>query len=353
MLFLFLSLMAFAILLVYLEDYFPKEGKFGLYVTLCIALILTTGLKPIGFDNDSDVYESIFNSTEKPSPSILVEYSFIWISNLLKNIHDDIHIVFLFYAILAVCIKFYSIYRLTPLVSLALVIYIGNFYLLHDCIQIRASVASAFFLLSIKPFSDGRKWLGAIWLLIALFFHYSSLILFVVLLLSNKPLSIVWRIALACLVPIGLFMFVMHINPIASLPIPYIEEKLTTYEELKNKGIFDEISIFNVLVWMRIIIFLYALYFYNIIYEHCKYLPLILKIMGISIFSFFALSSIPILSERVNELFGIVEILLFPCIYYTIRPESAAKAIVCLIAVATMFYRLFRLHTFVFNSFAS
>lgn len=353
MLFLFLSLMAFAILLVFVEDYFPKEGRFGLYVALCLALILTAGLKPVGFDNDSDVYENLFNSAEKPSASILVEYSFIWISTLLKNIYDDIHIVFLFYALIAVSIKFYAIQKLTPLVSLALIIYIGNFYLLHDCIQIRASVASAFFLLSIKPFSEGRKWIGAIWLLIALFFHYSALMLFIVLFLSNKPLSFTWRIALACLVPIGMLFFVMHIDLITSLPIPYIQEKVSTYEELKNKGIFDEISLFNVLVWMRIVVFLYALFFYDTIVAYCKYLPLILKIMGISIFSFFALSSIPILSERVNEMFGIVEILLFPCIYYTIKPENAAKALVCSIAIATMLYRLFRLHTFVFNTYTS
>lgn len=347
MLLLFISLLMFAIFSSFIEERLGK-GKWYLYITFCIVMILIAGLKPIGMDPDSEVYEEHFNDIDNPYLVLFVEFSYITISQLLKSIVDDVHIVFLFYAILAVSLKFYAIRKISPFLFLSLVIYIGNFYLLQDMIQIRGSVASGLFLLSIKPFGDGKKWLGLLLLLLALFFHYSSFVLFIVLFFSNKPLTRKWRIALSSLVPIGIVLFILQANLLTSLPIPYIENKIEAYQTIKDQGRFDEISLFNAFVWVRIIVFLYVLYFYDTISDKFKYLPLVLKIMGVSIFSFFALSSLPIFSERVNELFGIVEILLFPCIYYTIKPANIAKFHICFIALFSMAYRFFYLELFQF-----
>lgn len=52
------------------------------------------------------------------------------------------------------------------------------------------------------------------------------------------------------------------------------------------------------------------------------------KMESISLFSFSALSSLPVLSFRVSELFGIVEIVLFANIFYTIRSCWLSKIVV-------------------------
>ena len=347
MVILFLSLIFLAIFLALVEDSL-NEKKYYVYMIYCIVLILAAGFKPIGFDPDSEVYERNFVNNDSPLIEMLIEPSFLFISQILKYISDDVHILFLFYALISIPLKFYAIQRLMPWLFLPLVIYIGNFYLLHDFIQIRASVASGLFLLAIKPLSEGRKSRAALYFLLALVFHYSALMLFVTLFFSNKSLSKLWRIGLACVLPIGLFLYIAHINILYELPIPYIQDKMTNYQEIKDKGVFDDFNFFNVFAWLRIIIFVYALYFYDTIYQECKYLPLLLKIMGLSILSFFALSDIPIFSERVNEMFGVIEIFLFPYVVYTIKPAYAAKIAVCLIGFTAIVCRFFRYPTFNF-----
>ena len=63
--------------------------------------------------------------------------------------------------------------------------------------------------------------------------------------------------------------------------------------------------------------------------------------MGMSLFTFPALSSLPVLSFRVSELYGISEIILFTSIYYTIRPAWLAKTIVITIGVALFCINVF------------
>lgn len=348
MLLLFIALLSSAAFVALYEERLGKE-KWYIFIAFAIWMILMCGFKPIGMDPDSEVYLEHFEDIDNPYLVILVEFSYLIISQFLKSLVNDVHIVFLFYAILAVSLKFVAIKRICkPFLFLPLVVYIGDIFVLQDMIQIRASVASGLFLLSIKPFSEGNKKQGILLLLSALVFHYSSIVLFVVLFFSNKPIGIKGRWILASLVPIGIALFVLQANILTTLPIPYISNKIEAYQTIKDQGRFDEISLFNVFVWTRIFVFLYVLYFYDTISEKFPYLSLVLKIMGLSIISFFALSSLPIFSERVNELFGIVEILLFPCIYYTIQPRNIAKLHIFVLAFFAMAYRFFYLELFKF-----
>ena len=340
-----LFLLTVIIVLAFLEEYMGRE-KWYIYYALCFVLIMLSGFRPVGFDPDSEVYETTFQNAGTAYEENLVEYSFNAISAFLRPLSQHVQIVFLFYALLAIPLKFLAIQKSLPWLFLPLVVYFCGFYLLHDTIQMRASIASGLFLLSIKPLSEGRRWYVFLLIMVALIFHYSAMLLLIVLLFGNKPLSKRWKIALAALVPIGMVLFIFKINMIAAVPIPYIQEKIEDYDKLKETGIFDDIALFNPLVWIRVLALWYALYFYDTIKEHCSYLPLLLKIMGVSVFSFFALSSIPIISERVNELFGIIEILLIPYIFYTIKPQYAARILICILAIAMFSYRFFRLETF-------
>ena len=184
----FLFILTLIVLLAFLERYMGRE-KLLIYYALCIVLVLTAALRPIGFDPDSEAYEQTFRHLANASDDMLIEYSFVLICNALRPFADDVHLVFLFYALISVPLKFYAIQRLSPWLFLPLVIYFGNYFLLHDYIQMRASVASGFFLLSIKPLSEGRRWNAALYFLIAMLFHYSFAALFVLLFLNNKPLT--------------------------------------------------------------------------------------------------------------------------------------------------------------------
>lgn len=338
MIYTFLLLFIIIVSLIFLEEYLGDYNKYA-YWGLCIFLILFCAFRTIGVDPDSENYETIFKSNSN-NPKLLVEASFMFLSEIIKNFTDDVHYLFLFYAILGITIKFYALRQLSPWFFLPLVIYIGNYYVLHDFIQIRAAIASGMLLLAIKPLSEGNKKRAVVYFLIANVFHYSSFAFYPILFFSNN-LSKIWKYILIGITPIGVVMFLLHYDFISALPIPYIQDKIEMYKALTERGIFEELTLKNLFIWIQYAIILYSLYFYDTILEKCPALPLLLKITAYSMVCFFALSSISVVAARLHELLGIVELALFPCVCYTIRPQHYGKIAVCVIGAIEFFYTLF------------
>ena len=322
MIYTFLLLFIIIVSLIFLEEYLGDSNKYA-YWGLCIILILFCAFRTIGVDPDSEAYEEIFKSNEN-NPRLLVESSFLFLSKIVKDYTDDIHYVFLIYAIIGITIKFYALRQLSPWFFLPVVIYFGNYFILHDFIQIRAGVASAMLLLAIKPLSEGNKKRAIVYFLIANVFHYSSLVFYPILFFSNN-LSRIWKYALIAIMPVGAILFMLRLDFISALPIPYIQEKLEMYKTLTETGFFEEFNLKNVPLWIQYVILLYSLYFYDTILEKYPALPLLLKITAYSMFFFFAFSSVSVVAGRFQELLGIVELALFPCVCYTFRPQYYGK----------------------------
>ncbi len=338
MIYTFLLLFFVIVSLIFLEEYLGESNKYA-YWGLCIIMILFCAFRTIGVDPDSETYEEIFKSNEN-NPKLLVEFSFLFLSKIVKDYTDDIHYVFLIYAILGITIKFYALRQLSPWYFLPVVIYFGNYFILHDFIQIRAGVASAMLLLAIKPLSEGNKKRAIVYFLIANLFHYSSLVFYPILFFSNN-LSKIWKYALIAIMPVGAILFMLRLDFISVLPIPYIQDKIDMYKTLTETGFFEEFNLKNVPLWIQYCIILYSLYFYDTILEKCPMLPLLLKITAYSMAFFFALSSISVVAGRFQELLGIVELALFPCVFYTIRPQYFGKIAVCFIAIVKIYFILF------------
>lgn len=338
MIYIFLLLFIIIVFLIFLEDYLGDYNKYA-YWGLCVILILFSAFRTIGVDPDSEVYEEIFKNGEDDT-ELLIETSVLFISGIINNFTDDVHYLFLVYAILGITIKFYAIRQLSPWFFLPLIIYFANYFILHDFIQIRAGVASAMLLLAIKPLSEGNKKRAVAYFLIANVFHYSSLVFYPILFFSNS-LSRTWKYALIAIMPLGAILFTLRLDFISLLPIPYIQEKLDMYKALTETGFFEEFTLKNVPLWIQYVIILYSLYFYDTILENCPALPLLLKITAYSMFFFFAFSSVSVVAGRFQELLGIVELALFPCVFYTFRPQLYGKIAVCFIAVVKIYFMLF------------
>jgi hypothetical protein len=338
MIYTFLLLFIIIVSLIFLEEYLGDYNKFA-YWGLCIILILFSAFRTIGVDPDSEAYEEIFKSGGN-DPQLLVEPSVLFISDVIKSFTDNVHYLFLIYAILGITIKFYAIRQLSIWYFLPLIIYFGNYFILHDFIQIRAGVASAMLLLAIKPLSEGNKKRAIAYFLIANVFHYSSLVFYPILFFSNN-LSRIWKYVLIAIMPVGAILFTLRLDFLSAIPIPYIQEKLDMYKELTETGFHEEFTLKNVPLWIQYVIILYSLYFYDTILEKCPALPLLLKITAYSMSFFFAFSSVSVVAGRFQELLGVVELALFPCVCYTFRPQFYGKIAVCFIAVVKIFFILF------------
>lgn len=324
-----------------IEERTLKYNK-AVYAITGIVLILYAGLKEVGFDKDSETYEYYFTHYYDDSISVSVEYSFRLLSMLGSYIYDDVHIVFLIYAGIAVTIKFYAFRRLSDCIYLPLVVYLGYFFIFHEMTQIRASVVASLALLAIVPLAEGRRKNAALLLCVAVFFHYSAIALLPMLFLGNKTIGRKMRVVWALMIPLAYLIYFAGVDFMFSLPIPYIGEKLDAYQKLRDQGVFgDEINVFNAILLVTIAAYFYCIYFYDTIALRFKYLPLVIKMTGISIFLFVTFSFIPVVAYRVYALYGIANILLFTCIYYTIKPGWLGKCVVGTVGITLFLINVF------------
>lgn len=339
---------ALLIFLAFFEEYLGKY-KWMAYILVGIVLILYSSLRPIGFDRDSPNYEMMFMNPDAKESVISVEPSFLWISKICSYLVQDVRPVIVIYALLGVILKMCAIKKYTPLFFLPLVIYFGNFYYLHELTQIRAGIASAFFLLSVPYIAQGKRFIALLLMLTACLFHYSALSLLPLLLLNNNPLGRKMKIAVAMIVPMCFVLYFLGLDLLTSVPIPYVTDKVEAYKALSEYGPVEKNSILNPFPLMKMVVLLYFLYFSETISKYVPYIHILIKILACSLFVYFAFSSITIFSTRISELYGIIEIVAYPCIVFTIRPKFVGKLLVCIMAIIEMVFNCIVWDFFDFN----
>lgn len=332
-----LAIFAMLIFLSFVEDYLGKYKWFA-FLTIGVVLMVYAGVRPVGFDRDSPNYETMFMHPDSRSSEISVEPFFLWICNVCSLLMQDVRIILVLFAIVGVTLKMYAIKKLTPMFFLPLVIYFGNFYFLHEITQIRAGVAAAIFLISVYYMSEGRKLVAFGVIAVACMFHYSALSLFPLLFLDNKPMCRVKKKMMASIVPMCFLLYFLNLDLLTTIPIPYVTDKVEGYKAASEFGAVAKNSILNPFPLIKMAVFLFLLYFADTVERYVPSIHLLIKILGCSLVVYFAFSSITIISIRISELYGIVELVAYPCIAYIIRPKAVGTLFVCMIAIIEMVF---------------
>ena len=316
--------------------------KYVLYLAVGIIFIILAGTRPVGFDNDSEHYEIYYNNYSASYVAEYVETSFLVLSSIFNSITSDVHIIFFFYAILGISLKMHAIKKLSPIWFTPLLIYFGNYYVLHDLTKIRAGIVSGLFLCSIPLIAEGKRLKAALIILFGSIFHASALALLPAVFVSNKDMDKKWRIIWGCLLPLGYIIYFFGGSHLGDIPIPYIGDKLASYQNLRDKGIIgSNINVFNAVFLVKCFAYIYLLVFYDTVRKFNKYFPILIRLMGISIILFLSLAFMPVLAFRISELYGIVEIIVLSCIYYTINPTVLGKSVVAIIGMVTFLINAF------------
>lgn len=302
-----------------------------LYGVICGVLILYAAFR----DGDAVADYNTYLQYYEDYTEVLVEPSFVFISFIVHHVFAHPIFLFIIYAILGVTLKFLAIKQLTQLWFLSILIYISYFFILHELGQIRVGVASGMLLLSIKPLFERNLKRFLTYAIIAMLFHFSAIIVFVFWFLNPFRIN---RFLYSLLIPIAYVVYFLKINLVYIIPIPYIKEKMDIYQQLLDT---QQINVFNLLYLVKCVIFYYLLYFLPQIQAYNKYAILLLKLYAISLscFTFFAI--IPVLGFRISELIGIVEIIVLPFIYYTIRPKEYSKLIVLVVVLVLSYVQIF------------
>lgn len=316
------------------------KRKYIIFGIIVLILTLLAGLRPIGIDKDAENYVNYFNGTIPDD--FEVELSFSVMTAISKFIADTPIVLFLLYAIMAIPLKGFAVTRLSKFVFVSLLVWMSNFFLLQDVTQIRAAVSTAFFLMGLYFYLQKQWPVFIIFIAVAMFFHTSAVLLLIVLFFSNKPLSNLGRWLLAVLPLVGIAMAILKIDLIVYMPIGYVQDKIEIYEKLRDTGIMgDEINVLNVVFLLRMMTYYFLLWKYKVVEEQGKYVSLLLKLYMFSLFFFTALAFFPVAAFRVSELFGVVEIVLLPCVIYAFEQKFAGKLFITIYAFAYVIYNIF------------
>lgn len=319
------------LLLHFAEEWIKPAQRSRIAMVLTVLLVLVAAFRPVGADKDSLVYEYNFNNIETDVEGI--EWSFIVISRLLKTMLDDVHVVFLLYALMSIPLKVYALHKHTGYYFLPMLLMMSNTYLLHDLTQIRVSVVMSVYLYALWLVYEGSRRKAVLMILGATVIHTSALLLLPMMFLGTGVMSKRSKWLWGCVPIVAYAVFFIGGTMVASMDIPYVGDKIKAYQALSQLREMGDVSIISVTLLIRLAVFYYILLFCDTVRSHVPTMPLIIKSMAVSVFMLMLLSPLATIAFRTSELFSIVDVVLFAGIVFTIKPRLLGRVLVAVIAI--------------------
>jgi hypothetical protein len=325
----------------------PRIPSLLIFISIGFILFVIAGFRSSNVDRDYLPYVDYFQSIKDfgfyfhNSYLTYAEPFYYFIPLFFKTLSNGyfIELTFLLFALVGVCFKLRGIYLLTSYWALSLLIYYSNFFLLHEMTQIRIGVATGLFLIAIKHYVKKNNIKSFIAILIAIMFHYSSILMLVLFLLKRDTIKLTNYFIV---IGISIICYLLHVNlivlisKIASIP------KILVYIDLMSKGYHSEINVFNVMLLFNLMITLLLSYKINMILEINKNAIILLKLNLISIILFIALYSFPVAAFRLSEIFGVVQIVLFTYLFYIFKEKWFSYFIIVIYSLLFFYMNIYR-----------
>ena len=299
------------------------------YTIFGSCLILIAGFRSGQSMPDYNMYVSLYYSNISGDYSYFIEPSFRIIAHVSNQIISSEPLLhFIIYAILGVVLKLFSIKILSKLFYSSVFIYISNYYILHEMVQIRAGVASALILISIHYIYKRKVMQFAILIGVATLFHYSSLLFILLIFLDhhkyNKILYIYFIIA----------AYVMYYTSGYLVPsimnyIPFLSLKMKTLSytsSLRTEAL--AINVFGIFILTRFIIYFFFSLFSKLIIRHNRYYYILIKMYAFGIILYIAFANYPDIAVRLSYTLLLVEIILIPTITYAFKNRYVSKLLI-------------------------
>ena len=300
---------------------------------------LVAAFRPEELDNDFLMYKDLFLYMKNTGHEMM-EPTFYVISKVTKYFTSDYRTIFIIYAGLSVFTKLFAIKKISSFYFLSLLIWLSNSFILHDMTQIRASVGAALMLVSIVPLVNKNRKCFFIIAVIAVLFHFSSLIILpFVLLKTDKFNKKIWL----SLIPFAYIIIFLGFSPLdfyRIIPIQTVQAKVQAYILFQQIDAKDVVNIFSSLVFFKVIIILFFSFNIKKIYEQNRYAIICLKIYIISLVLLISFSKVIAVSLRLSELVGVVEIVLIPMVIFGFKPKYKVVAALFVIFYALLLFYL-------------
>jgi hypothetical protein len=335
----FYSAVFFCIITLLSTGYFFRFQKIS-YCIAIISLIVIAAFRPQECCRDYINYIGYYNSIEE-IPLTFLEPTYYLFAKISEILFDGPIGIFIAYAILGVGLKGIAFYKLTKYYSLSLIIYFGSFFLLHEMTQIRVGVSSAILLLSIPSIVDKNFRTFFLYMILGFCFHYSFIIFGLFYFLNTTKLN-PWLYIGMIIFAFGAYIVGLNlVSFFQIIRLGFISDKINAYKSLMEEGMYNDIQLINPLLFLRIAIMTFLLMNWQFLQEKNRYSVVLIKLYSFSIFFFIALADLPALAGRLNQLFGIVELIVIPSITYIFAPKYFAVIIALIFAVLILYKQLY------------
>lgn len=310
-------------------------------IFLCAIFIVIASNRFWMGTSDTEAYLEFFEGIDDFWLAILrFEPTFSFLAYLIKTLIDSSYLFFFIIAFIGVGLKFAAIRLYAPYVYLSLLVYFSKYFLLQDMIQIRAGVASAIFLLSIKYIKNNNFLSYTRNICIASSFHFAALAYLFFYFICNKKLSLKSLLLIAISLIAGI-MFLDVNHYLFQFASSYFQ-KIQIYVELKNQGLEAEINIFSIEFIINCWLFILFYFLRSKFIERYPCYDIWLRSMLLSLSISILFSDFPVFSLRLSELFGVTSIFLLPLVIDAFKEKFVGYIIYLLIVLAFIYNFYFR-----------
>lgn len=329
------------VFLAFIEDYLDEAKKLiilGAYILLMVVLAST---KSIEHTADAIGYEEMFKNNDDMLIEFVTEPTYIYLSRIVMACGGTVVTMFVIYALISIPAKMVVLYKFTPYIFTALIVYIPVYFTLHDLIQIRAAAAAMFMLATMLALVKKRYILVAVLFVCGVLFHYSAVAYLPLLLIGNRRLNKTWRIVIGCMFPVAFAMYVLKMDLFSFIPSALTYGKLDFYKEASDKGEWDAIWLYDNIYYIAKVLMLYlCLIYYDYLADRIPHFPLFLNVFAASIIFLASMATIPVVAGRISDMFAIVDCIVFTFSIYLCSPRYLARICVTLAALWMMVHNI-------------
>ena len=265
-----------------------------------------------------DIVENGLNYSKYTTDAAIFEPGFVityYISTFFSN---NPIMGFFVIALLAVSLNLSSYQKYTKYFFVATLLYFVHTFALREMIQIRAGVAAAICLFSIRYVERRLLWRFCVTILIASSFHLASIVfLSVYWVYWRKWTKKIW-IRIICLsLLVGIFMPLGRL--LSNIPVSGIGARIATYTWMIGS---DYSGIFNITFFKQFIFCAYSLLYWEKLNSKVPHFNIFFVCMSMSLCWLSLWRDFPIISNRMATFFSITEVLLLPSFIYLVRRRS-------------------------------
>ncbi|MFZ8805559.1 MAG: EpsG family protein [Candidatus Calescibacterium sp.] len=312
--------------------------KMYIFTIISLILIIIPVFLPLGFSPDSLNY---YKTIDLP-PSRFNFLSFepfywlvVYVNQILFN--GSWASFLLFFSFIYVSLNAYLIYKYSPSPFLSFLIFMLLFYPNFGLIQIRDGVSIAFAWWAIFNLMEGKKIRFIIKTIIAILFHYPSIIFFLALFLNKNRINRKFYLLLPIFgLLLGKYVLNLEVFKLIVSYLPgFLKHKAQSYLyllESQPEHILNQVNILNSYVLFIILVYYVSLF----TYRSDNYSIFFTKMVGFATFFWFSFMNVPVFSFRFSNKFNTFLVFLIPYILNSFRKDERALIYLLLILMLVL-----------------